>query len=198
VQLKGTEPYAYSLTFFGDVVGLSDLFGDDYLYDVDFSAYNHNYDPDTIYDYVSSNVNGTDIIYPLMSPKDNWYYDSGAGPFTGVNLEVAVSKLEYYMLKPAMKVQKILETIASNYGITFTGSFLSSAPFNLLYLWLHRREGYMYENQPASMAWEKVIADVDNAPANDIYQFSDDEFEPTVSDVYNFSFSMLSYYELHR
>jgi hypothetical protein len=30
---------------------------------------------------------------------------------------------------------------------------------------------------------------VDNAPVNDIYQFSDDEFEPTISDVYNFSFS---------
>jgi hypothetical protein len=47
----------------------------------------------------------------------------------------------------------------------------------------------MYENQPQAMAWEKVVADLDNAPVNDIYQFSDDEFEPTISDVYNFSFS---------
>jgi hypothetical protein len=48
VQLKGTEPYAYSLTFFGDVVGLSDLFAEDYLYDLDFSAYNHAYTDDAV------------------------------------------------------------------------------------------------------------------------------------------------------
>jgi hypothetical protein len=123
VQLKGTEPYAYSLTFYGDVVTLVDLFGEDYLYDLDFSAYNHSYDPATIYSYVSSNANGTDIIYPLMSPKDNWYYDAGAGPFTGVNLSAVGSKLEYYMLKPALKVTAVLSAIEAKYGITFTGVF---------------------------------------------------------------------------
>ena len=30
VQLKGTEPYAYTMTFYGDVVTLTDLFGEDY------------------------------------------------------------------------------------------------------------------------------------------------------------------------
>jgi hypothetical protein len=194
VQLKGTEPYAYSLTFYGDVVGLSDLFGEDYLYDIDFSAYNHTYDPDTIYSYVSSNANGTDIIYPLMSPKDNWYYDSGAGPFTGVNLEVAVSKLEYYMLKPAMKVQKILETIASNYGITFTGSFLSSAPFNLLYLWLHRREGYMYENQPTATAYELINFNTTASPTPDWFNLSTETWTPVglsgTGDIYDVAVSV--------
>ena len=158
VQLKGTEPYAYTLTFFGDVVGLSDLFGEDYLYDIDFSAYNHTYDPDTIYSYVSSNANGTDIIYPLMSPKDNWYYDSGAGPFTGVNLEVAVSKLEYYMLKPALKVTAVLSAIEAKYGITFTGSFISSVPFTDLSIWLHRFEGYLFAGGN-DISWQLIDMD---------------------------------------
>ena len=189
VQIKNNEPYAYSITFYGGLVSLSDLFGEDYLYDLDFSAYDHTYDAATVLDYFSTNSKGTDLIYPFMSPKDNWYYDTAAGPFTGVNLTPASTKLEYYMLKPALQVKKILDAIAAEYGITFSGSFLSSDPFQKLYLWLHRREGYMYENQPAAMAWEKVVADVDNAPVNDIYQFSDDEFEPTISGVYNFQFS---------
>ena len=38
VLTKGTEPYSYSLTFYGELVNLTDLFGEDYLYDLDLSA----------------------------------------------------------------------------------------------------------------------------------------------------------------
>jgi len=43
VEMKDGDPYAYTLTFYGSVVNLSDLFGEDYLYDLDFSAYDHAY-----------------------------------------------------------------------------------------------------------------------------------------------------------
>jgi hypothetical protein len=76
VQLKGTEPYAYSLTFYGDVVGLSDLFGDDYLYDLDFSAYDLEYTDDNVYDGLTAD-DFNELFFPLMSPVKNWYYDSG-------------------------------------------------------------------------------------------------------------------------
>jgi hypothetical protein len=197
VQLKGTEPYAYTMTFFGDVVGLSDLFGDDYLYDLDFSAYDFAYTDDKVFDRLTSEAHDP-IFMPLMSPVKNWFYDSGSGGSSHADNNIAYHTggghgsahgINYYQLKPAIKVTAVLSAIQAKYGITFTGSFISSAPFTDLSLWLHRREGYMYENQPAAMAWEKVVADVDNAPVNDIYQFSDDEFEPTISDVYNFSFS---------
>jgi hypothetical protein len=197
VQLKGTEPYAYTMTFFGDVVGLSDLFGDDYLYDLDFSAYDFAYTDDKVFDRLTSEAHDP-IFMPLMSPVKNWFYDSGSGGSSHADNNIAHHTggghgsshgINYYELKPAIKVTAVLSAIQAKYGITFTGSFISSAPFTDLSLWLHRREGYMYENQPAAMAWEKVVADVDNAPVNDIYQFSDDEFEPTISDVYNFSFS---------
>jgi hypothetical protein len=176
VQLKGTEPYAYTITFYGDLVTLTDLFGEDYLYDLNFSAYDHSYDATTILDYFSTNSNGTDLIYPFMSPKDNWYYDTGSGPFTGVNLTPTATKLQYYMLKPALQVNKILDAIEAEYGITFSGSFLSSDPFQKLYLWLHRREGYMYEGQPSAMQYEKIIFDQTSSPTPDYYNLTTNVF----------------------
>jgi hypothetical protein len=176
VQIKNNEPYAYSITFYGGLVSLSDLFGEDYLYDLDFSAYDHTYDADTVLDYFSTNSNGTDLIYPFMSPKDNWYYDTAAGPFTGVNLTPASTKLEYYMLKPALQVNKILDAIAAEYGITFSGSFLSSDPFQKLYLWLHRKKGYMYEGQPSAMQYEKIIFDATSSPTPDYYNLTTNVF----------------------
>lgn len=148
VQLKGTEPYAYSLTFYGDVVGLSDLFGDDYLYDLDFSAYNHAYDDEEIwqrfrYDY------DPDFFYPLMSPVKNWIYNSSSSEHRDENISWHSASeghgIHYYELKPALKVTAILSAIEAKYGITFTGSFLSATPFVDLSLWLHRFEGYLFD-----------------------------------------------------
>jgi hypothetical protein len=150
VQLKGTEPYAYTLTFYGDVVTLTDLFGEDYLYDVDFSEFNHEYTDTVIFNKLTTN-DDTGLFYPLCSPVKNWFYQSGSG--SGANNEnniahktggVGLRGIRYYELKPALKVQSILNAIAAQYGITFTGSFLSATPFVDLSLWLHRFEGYLF------------------------------------------------------
>ena len=150
VQLKGTEPYAYTLTFYGDVVTLTDLFGEDYLYDVDFSEYNHSYTDTAVFNRLTGD-DDTGFFYPLCSPVKNWFYQSasGAGANNINNIAhktggVGLRGIRYYELKPALKVQAILNTIAAQYGITFTGAFLSATPFVDLSLWLHRFEGYLF------------------------------------------------------
>jgi hypothetical protein len=152
VQLKGTEAYAYSLTFYGDVVTLTDLFGEDYLYDVDFSMLDHPYTDTQIYDMLTTN-GYEPLFYPLMSPVKNWYYQSAAGAGANNENNIAINNdgggqgnrgIRYFELKPALKVYAVLELIAINYGITFTGDFLGSVPFQDLSLWLHRFEGYLF------------------------------------------------------
>jgi hypothetical protein len=147
VQLKGTEPYAYTLTFYGDVVTLTDLFGEDYLYDVDFAEFNHQYTDTAIFNKLTTD-DDTGLFYPLMSPVKNWIYNSQNSNhadnnihFHNVNEEHGI---HYYELKPALKVTNILTAIGAKYGITFTGAFLSATPFVDLSLWLHRFEGYLF------------------------------------------------------
>jgi len=147
VQLKGTEPYAYTLTFYGDVVTLTDLFGEDYLYDLDFSEFNHQYTDTEVFNRLTTD-DDTGLFYPLCSPVKNWIYDSDNAnhddsniAFHNVNEEHGI---HYYELKPALKVTNILTAIGAKYGITFTGSFLSATPFVDLSLWLHRFEGYLF------------------------------------------------------
>lgn len=157
VLIKNNEPYAYSLSFYGNLVSLSDMFGEDYLYDLDFSAYNHNYDGATIIQGFNSNaLHGGDIFYPLMSPVRNWVYNvsSSSDPRHEDDIQFVTGHsghhhgVNYYELKPAVKVVKILEAMETKYGISFTGDILSNADFNKLFLWAHRYEGYMYEDQP--------------------------------------------------
>ena len=150
MQLKGTEPYAYTLTFYGDVVTLTDLFGEDYLYDLNFSAYDHQYSDTAVFDKLTTD-DDTGFFYPLCSPVKNWFYQSGTGGGADNENNIAHKTggvgqrgIRYYELKPALKVTNILTAIGAKYGITFTGSFLSATPFVDLSLWLHRFEGYLF------------------------------------------------------
>jgi len=159
VQLKGTEPYAYTMTFYGDLVTLADLFGDDYLYDVTFpEEYNHSYTDDAVFDRVTTNTYAP-IFYPLMSPVKNWFYNSSNSSHDDSNIAYHDPNeqhgIHYYELKPAIKVTAILDAIAANYGITFTGSFLSATPFVDLSLWLHRFEGYLFAGGN-DIAWSLI------------------------------------------
>jgi hypothetical protein len=159
VQLKGTEPYAYSITFYGDVVTLSDLFGDDYLYDLEFpEEYNHAYTDSEVFDRLTTDAYAP-VFYPMMSPVDNWYYNSDSGAkddpnlhYKGINEDHGI---HWYELKPALKVTAILDAMESKYGITFTGSFLSATPFIDLSLWLHRFEGYLFGGGN-DIAWQLI------------------------------------------
>ena len=192
VELKGTEPYAYTLTFYGEVVTLTDLFGEDYLYDVDFSAYDHPYTDDAIFDRLTTDTHAP-LFYPLCSPVKNWYYQSAGG--TGANNINNIAHrdseggqgqrgIRYYELKPALKVYTILENIATKYGITFTGEFVNSVPFQDLSLWLHRREGYMYQDQPNAITYQKIDF---QTKAGNYFDLANDTFDLTSNGTYSFS-----------
>jgi hypothetical protein len=147
VQLKGTEPYAYTLTFYGDVVTLTDLFGEDYLYDLDFAELNHVYTDEAIFDRLTTDTYAP-LFYPLCSPVKNWFYDSDNSNHNDSNIAFHNANeqhgIHYYELKPALKVTAILDAMEQKYGITFTGAFLAATPFVDLSLWLHRYEGYLF------------------------------------------------------
>ena len=147
VQLKGTEPYAYSITFYGDVVTLSDLFGDDYLYDLDFGDYNFDYTDDNVFNRLTTE-DYDPVFMPLMSPVQNWFYNSSNSAHDDNNIAYHTTHdphgIHYYEFKPAIKVWAVLQAMEAKYGITFTGSFIGSAPFTDLSLWLHRFEGYLF------------------------------------------------------
>jgi len=154
VQVKQGQPYAYSVGFFSNVTSLKDKFGEDQLTDLDLSGYDHSYNDTNIASGFNGYVSGTSdsIIYPLISPVANWYYNSQSSDATPSNIYYHDLNQEhgvfYYDLKPAIKLQKILDAIESKYSVTFNSDFFDSADFGKLFMWCHRRAGYMFKDQP--------------------------------------------------
>ena len=154
VQIKDSQPYAYQVGFYSNVTSLKDTFGEDTLNDLDLSAQDHTYNDTNIVAGLNGFVSGTSssIVYPLISPVANWYYDSSGSQALPNNIayhsQADLHGVFYYDLKPAIKLQKIIDAIEAKYGIEFQSDFFASADFGKLFMWCHRRAGYMFKDQP--------------------------------------------------
>lgn len=162
VQIKKGQPYSYSVGFYSNVTSLKDKFGEDKLNDLNLSAQDHSYNDTNIVAGLDNFVSGTDssIIYPLISPVRNWYYNSNPSITQEDNIFYHNDSHEhgvfYYDLKPAIKLQKIIDAIETKYGMTFQSDFFDSADFGKLFMWCHRRAGYMFKDQPIGATSELI------------------------------------------
>lgn len=198
VQLKGAEPYAYMMSFYGSLTSLSDTFGEDELSDLNLAAYNHAYTSANVRTGLQTGLFSGNVIYPLMSPKKNWYIDTGANHQDDSNIAYHTNNdphgIHYYELKPAIKVARLIDAIEAKYGVNFGGSFLSDATFNKLYLWAHHVEGYMYEGKTATMPYQVVNFTDTNFPTPDWFNLTTDTFTPVGTsgsgNIYDVSYSI--------
>ena len=181
VQMRKNAPYAYDITFYGLLVNLTDIFGEDYLYDLEgLSAYNLDYTPNNVYAGLVS-LTLDSIVFPLITAKDVWFYESNTSNndpnniyFHSINQTHGV---QYYDLKPAIEINKVVDAIEDKYGITINVSGIND--YNKLHIWCHRNAGYMYKDLPTSMPWTKVLAPDEFAPVTtDYWDYSDSTFNP--------------------
>jgi hypothetical protein len=152
VKMKNNKPYAYNVTFFGNTVTLTDLFGDDELSSLSFTSFDHNYTDSNVETGLTTGLSGGDVIYPLITHTKRLYFDSTTPTATtldgnlhkGTNQNSQNIALEPSDLKPAIKVKKIIDAIESKYGIQFVDSdFLSTTPMDNLYMWLSKNKGIL-------------------------------------------------------
>ena len=145
---KDGRIYSYNVTFYGNVVKLKDLFGDDLLTDLNLDAYIHDYDSDNVRDGLKgSTLLSGDVIYPLISSENVWEW----GTANEQNIQFAAPSgaasptrgLKWYELKPMLRLQRILDAIRIKYSISFTDDFFNSADFLKLYMWASRDKGLM-------------------------------------------------------
>ena len=171
IQLDGAvitngKPSAYKITFFGEGVTLKDLFGEDLLSDLDYSALSHDYTSAQVKLRIEDNTNAYDVKYPLITSNRIWQYQSTSvdAPLpnwltaTLTNNDIhtnsgAINKTELF---PAVRVTKILEAIEAKYGITFNGTFLTDDRFTKLFLWFKGKEKFFNSSAPYQIDFTSV------------------------------------------
>lgn len=202
VNLEQGKASSYEVVFYSAGVNLKDLFGEDELTSLDLSAYDHSYEAGVIRGAMEGTapLNSGNIIYPLISPVSDWFYDSASAAHDDNDIAYHTSNdthgLNYYELKPAIKLARIIDAIEAKYNITFTSTFFSSSKFTDLFMWCHRREGYMFKGQQNGFTAQKI----DFTSATGLFDASTDLYTNNnliTSLIWKYSITSTNDYQVH-
>ena len=184
IQLDGAvitngKPSAYKITFFGEGVTLKDLFGEDLLSDLNYTALSHNFTSAEVKARIENSTNTYDVKYPLITSNRIWEYQNTPVnvPFPNWLVNVltqndihanagAITKDELF---PALRVTKILESIEAKYGITFNGTFLTDDRFTKLFLWFKGKETLVKTSYGYSLTSSSVVPTFTNYDLTSTY-----------------------------
>ena len=197
VKMKDNKPSSYKVNFTGNTVSLKTSFGDDELSDLPYlDVFNHVYSYSNVKTYATDGYNpigGTaysqpELIYPFISAsKNRYYYNSGENDNSHTEIanvrniyhngtpsltsdHADFHSIQYFDLKPAIKVYYILKAIESKYGFTISNDFFRTSTgaagkpnvdglFNQLYMWCNREAG-SFINQLESSSVQIKLSDL--------------------------------------
>lgn len=159
VDMRNNKAYAYRITFYGNIVELKDILGEDKLPTLTTGTgnlnYEFNYDSTTTLNHLKT-LTSTDhlsnsrpgVCIPLITHSQRLYYDSLRDSDGSGNLHVAssgIQGLKYNQLKYAVRLDKIIDAIEGKYSdINFAStSFFKASGTDIsdLYMWCHRKKG---------------------------------------------------------
>ena len=180
VKIADNQPSSYKITFFGDVIKVKDLIGDDELNTLDWlDNFNSVYSAAQVLTGLTTGLDFTvgsvsypkAVIYPLISYKRQYLYNSDVTDTTSTDTLVniaydsgRVDGVDFKELKPAIKLSLIVEAIQQKYGFNFVGGFFESQIFKDIYVNLNKSttslaNGFKeYENQTVVNPYTNVIA----------------------------------------
>ena len=153
----------YKLTFYGNLISLSDKFKEDKLKDLEtLNDYTIPYSGNSVKDAIitTSDIN---VAFPLISSQRVWQYGGG-----GANdISNTPGHIHFYELFPALKISRIFDAIETKYGVTFNGNFLTQSRFTQAYLWLKNKESFIRLSRPTNLIFLSV-----NPATNDSVDFN--------------------------
>lgn len=172
IQLEGAEivqnqAQHYVITFYGDVVSLKDLFGEDKLRDLDYTDLEFEGTYTEVRDSITSTAS-LDVRYPLISSDRVWQYGGGGGGGSN-NIAASGGAINFGELFPAVRTAKVLELIEEKYGVTFDGNFLTDTRFTSLYTWWKNSDVFTAGKARRKLTFNNpnLPQDIDYAPLAD-------------------------------
>jgi hypothetical protein len=144
VIVKSGNPSSYSVYFSGNNASIKSKVGNDELKDLDLSAYNHTFNSDNVKLGLENSLFSGDLVYNLLVKKQYFY---SSDPTNQTNTEQLVNiayntptqdnGILWSDLRPAIKLNSIINAIETKYSFNFTGNFFNREEFDRLYLWVN-------------------------------------------------------------
>lgn len=166
-NVKNGQVENYTITFYGKLTSLKDLFGEDKLSDLDYSSVDQAVNLTILFNFIEGNLAFTDIAYPLISSGEFWQYNTqGANgttpswfsPTASSEIDNVFGAIKIDELFPALRLSRIMELIELRYGITFSSNFFTTDNFRNAYLWYKNRDRFEVMSTPQTLSFTTFIA----------------------------------------
>ena len=120
----------YSISFFGQLTNLKDIFRDIKINQLDYSSLGFEYNATNVANRITDSVTDYDVRFPLISNNRLWTYADG-GTY---DITTDGGSVEYTELFPAVKIARIFDAIQTYFGVTFIGDFFTDKRFTECFL----------------------------------------------------------------
>ena len=156
-NIKNGHAENYQLTFYGEIRTLKDLFGEDKLNQLDLSSLEFAYNGTQIYNRITDLATDYDVRYPLIASNRVWTYHHGTEDITQ-----NAHAIQYDELFPAVKIKQIFGAISNDYGVNFTGNFLSDPRFNNVFLYAKNTNEYAWISEAQNVQINAITSTIGN------------------------------------
>lgn len=120
----------YSISFFGQLTNLKDIFGEIKINQLDFSSISFPLTATNVWNRITNDTIDYDIRFPLIAPNRLWTYADG-----GINdITINANTFTYYELFPAVKVARMFDAIEEYFGVSFISDFFSDPRWTKLFM----------------------------------------------------------------
>lgn len=173
-NIKNGQVENYTITFYGQLTSLKDLFGEDKLSDLDYSSVDQALNLATIQLFIDGTFAFTDIAFPLISSNEFWKYNTtppeGTTPSwfnatTTSEIDTLLGAINIEELFPALRLSRIIQLIELHYGITFSSSFFGTDNFRNAYLWYKNRDRFELMSTPQTLGFATFLGQSIAPPA---------------------------------
>ena len=151
-NIKNGHAENYQLTFYGEIRTLKDLFGEDKLNLLDLSSLEFAYTGTQIYNRITDLATDYDVRYPLIASNRLWTYHHGSEDITQ-----NAHAIQYDELFPAVRIREIFGAISADYGVNFTGTFLSDPKFTNVFLYAKNTNEYSFITEAEDVDFSSKI-----------------------------------------
>ncbi|MFY8170724.1 MAG: hypothetical protein ACOVK2_06395 [Candidatus Fonsibacter sp.] len=139
----------YSISFFGQLTSLRDIFRDVKINQLDYSNISFAYNATNVANRITDSVTDYDVRFPLISNNRLWTYaDGGANDITTDG-----GSVEYTELFPAVKIARIFDAIQAYFGVTFLGDFFTDKRFTECFLQAKNATNLTFITEPQNVVF---------------------------------------------
>lgn len=149
----------YTVTFFGSLISLKDLFAGRFLREFDYTQYNFEYNGTVVKNRIAGDVTNS-VKFPLITSNNVWQYTGNGSSKSNWDVKNSATPIYYNDLFPAIRVSAIFDIIATQLAVNFDGDFLTDPRFTSLFLWLKNTDTFSAKTSPQKINFATATSTV--------------------------------------